>query len=1081
MDDIIDFLPIYPDIDDKNFNTKISEKKEFYDYKLEPYEKFPEKPGDLFNHQKLISRFFSSNTPYDQLLLFHDMGTGKTCTSVACIEQIKEENSTFRGAYIFTKGELLHKNYKHDLILKCTKHIKKKVKESYIEEPKYYNKKTAKGGLSYTKIKEYYNFKTFQTFASSLSNKDDDYIIENYSNYIIVIDEVHNIRKSGYIDDIDDDDDEEKKEEMIKIYNQFHRFLHLIKNCKILLMSGTPMKDTFDEIADIMNLILPLNNQMVIKKYFINKYFDKKNEDDDIGIIYSLKKDNNLINELKSFFKGRVSYLKSMQSSIIKKFIGKNDTWLNKFIVFPVTMGDIQNTGYVNALNIDIKKDNKSSFDYNSTLASLFVFPNGSYGKEGYNKYVDNGRLNTEFTTFIKENGTNHEDMLNQIAKCSTKYAFTIRKILENVKNIKDNRIKGKCIFVYSNKVSYGGTILFALLLNTLFDFSSANSKIINTKAKRYILVKSEEGKNLNADIIKEVFNSSKNIYGEYISVIIGSRILSEGFSLFHIQEEFILTPYWNYSETDQAIARGIRSDSHNLLLNGFEYNHLDALDKHELQDKMNKLNIKSSSSKESNINNIIKNKNYIKESLIKPEIHIYLLTAIPDKKYISIDIKHYKISEIKDINNKIIERVIKESSFDCYFNYNRNRYNDIYNNLRECDYVPCDYKCDDDIKNKIDYSTDQLYYLNEEKNISIKNKILNIFKQKYYLTLNDISQYSETLHINIKYFYLFLFQIINNKEIVYNRLGLECFLYENNNIFYISDSNINNNYLSIYYDENINIQKDFKSLNLLLQDKQLDNNFIETLFKETNIDKIINKILELKVEIVEILLEEIIKNKIENKIENNFADLVFDKFLSKYCLKIDKDNIIYISWLKCNKNKKNNLRALIRKESGDLIWVDGDFSVSATSDTDAIKKLKKFAKLSMKNSIDFFQTYLQNMGEELGYYGFLTYDENKNQKFNIIEIKKHTNKKIEVVKKPKKKTRNKDATVDDLRSVNTGKFCESWSKANLINIIIKAKKTYVNPDPDSDDLSNRKISDLCKIIQETFQKNKLIMNYFKY
>ena len=184
---------------------------------------------------------------------------------------------------------------------------------------------------------------------------------------------------------------------------------------------------------------------------------------------------------------------------------------------------------------------------------------------------------------------------------------------------------------------------------------------------------------------------------------------------------------------------------------------------------------------------------------------------------------------------------------------------------------------------------------------------------------------------------------------------------------------------------------------------------------------------------------------------------------------------------MKCNKNKKNNLRALIRKESGDLIWVDGDFSVSATSDTDAIKKLKKFAKLSMKNSIDFFQTYLQNMGEELGYYGFLTYDENKNQKFNIIEIKKHTNKKIEVVKKPKKKTRNKDATVDDLRSVNTGKFCESWSKANLINIIIKAKKTYVNPDPDSDDLSNRKISDLCKIIQETFQKNKLIMNYFKY
>ena len=1080
MEDIIDFLPIYPDIDDDNFNTKIGQKKELNDYKLEPYEKFPEKPGDLFNHQKLISRFFSSNTPYDQLLLFHDMGTGKTCTSVACIEQIREESSIFKKAFIFTKGELLHKNYKYDLILKCN------------EKNKYFNGRTSKGNLSYAKINKYYNFRTFQTFASYLSDKSDDYIIKNYSNLIIVIDEIHNIRSSGDSEDV-------------KMYQQFHRFLHLIKNCKILLMSGTPMKDTFDEIADIMNLILPLNNQMLTKKDFIDRYFSIEIKDDN-DILYSLNTDTYLINELKSFFKGRVSYLKTMQSSIIKKFIGnKNYNNLNKFIVYPVIMEDNQNKGYNDAYNKDknTDKDDKSSFDTNSTLASLFVFPDGSYGENGYKKYVENNRLSPEFIKFIKKEGSEDDKMLSQINKCSTKYAFTIQKILENVNN--PDHTKRKCMFVYSNKVSNGGTILFALLLN-LFKFSPATSKIINTKQKRYILVKSDDDKNTSSDIIKNVFNSSKNIYGEYISLVIGSRILSEGFSLFHIQDEFILTPYWNYSETDQAIARGIRSDSHNLLLDGFEFNYLNQLDDDEIQNILNKLNIKSSS-KQTNINNIIKNKNYIKQSLNKPQINIYLLAAIPKDKQKSIDIKHYKKSEIKDINNKIIERLIKETSFDCNFNYKRNRYNDTYNNLRECDYKLCEYKCDINTIKRLDYSTDQLYYLNEDKNVLIKNKILEIFKQKYYLTLEDIKLYSKSLNINLKYFIFFLFQFIDNKEIIYNKFGLKSYLYLDNNIFYISDSNINNNYLSIYYNENINIQKDYKTLNLI-ENKQLDSNFIENLFKETNLELILNKILQLKAEIVEILLEQIILSKLSG-IENSFAELVFNNFLYKYCLEItDNDNILYISWLQCNKHKKDNIRTLIKTKNNNLKWVDYSDSISKEVPK---PDFKKRIEIYMKSSMKIFQEHLKTFEDEIGYYGFLTYDENKNEKFNIIKRNELKNKKIEAVKKPKTKSKKKDKhETIDLRNINTGKLCLSWEVLELIKIIIlletpindtELNKINVNDLPDKinkfinsnsitdeEDIkkllywyNNFKRNELCDIILNGFQENNLIFYYFKY
>ena len=60
-----------------------------------------------------------------------------------------------------------------------------------------------------------------------------------------------------------------------------------------------------------------------------------------------------------------------------------------------------------------------------------------------------------------------------------------------------------------------------------------------------------------------KLFNKPNNIYGEYIQVILGSRVISEGFSISHIQKVHIATGHWNYSETDQAIARSFREFSH--------------------------------------------------------------------------------------------------------------------------------------------------------------------------------------------------------------------------------------------------------------------------------------------------------------------------------------------------------------------------------------------------------------------------------------------------------------------------------------------------------------------------------------
>jgi hypothetical protein len=80
---IENFFPKFPNIFnfendvlnpyDEDFNNVIVTKKEFEILKLDKYEKLGVSKGEQYNHQKIISRFLSSVTPYNELLLFHEM------------------------------------------------------------------------------------------------------------------------------------------------------------------------------------------------------------------------------------------------------------------------------------------------------------------------------------------------------------------------------------------------------------------------------------------------------------------------------------------------------------------------------------------------------------------------------------------------------------------------------------------------------------------------------------------------------------------------------------------------------------------------------------------------------------------------------------------------------------------------------------------------------------------------------------------------------------------------------------------------------------------------------------------------
>lgn len=664
--------------------------------------------------------------------------TGKSCAAIGAIEQMKNAGG-YRGALYLNKGDDKIAVFKKELIEKCTdgRYIppEGEVKLTALEQIHRRNKA----------VGSFYQFNTFETFAKKIRDiPNDDILRAKYSNYIIVIDEIHNIRMKS-------------KTDGLNVYTQFYRFLHVVKDSKILLLSGTPMKDTVDEIASVMNLILPISDQLPTGKKFITDFFTKDLTKD----VYRLipKK----IPHLKRAFKGRVSYLRSMQSNVTKVFIGRHMGTLKYLKVVPEIMSKFQSGIYQTAYNSDKSKSTSTTTIEDIALrqggiysksrqASLFVFPDKSVGSEGFKKYITKTRktsiirgerlasfsMNQELKRELS--GSTQEEKLDKLRKYSSIYAASIETIL-------DAQNHGKCIFIYNEWVEGSGLILFGLILE-LFGFKKASgNENPDSHAPRYASLTGETTSTKEITLLVERFNSPDNIHGKIINIIIGSRKISEGYSFKNIQVEDIQTPWYNYSEISQAIARGYRLGSHNDL---------------------------------------------ISSGVTNPEVEIYQRVAVPDHVLdqpapSGIDLYMYEISENKDISIKGVERVIKESSFDCALTYNRNLVSGK-DGKRDCEYMDCNYKCDGIGSMQVrdlDVTTYQLYYALQQVDNIIAN-LTNMFGSVFVIDFDSISS---TIRGGNFVLLTALYKMINENIPVINKYGFVSYLKESNNIYFLVDS----------------------------------------------------------------------------------------------------------------------------------------------------------------------------------------------------------------------------------------------------------------------------------------------------
>ena len=292
------FQFLYPEINDPNFNIKIAKHKEFnetkYDgstYDIEEHaKKLCNTEFELTPHQLFVKNFLSMQTPYNCLLLYHGLGTGKTCSSIGIAEEMRAymQQIGITQQILVIASPNVQENYKLQLFddrkLKLENGLWKLntcIGEALMKEVNPTNIVGVPKDRIIAEINsiihKYYRFMGYGELAnyikrvmqlpeggqfkiSEIKELKIKKIKKYFDNRLIIIDEVHNIRIS------------EDNKEQSKTASLLMEVAKYSSNLRLLMLSATPMYNSHKEIIWLTNLINTVDKNSTIRE---SDVFDK--------------------------------------------------------------------------------------------------------------------------------------------------------------------------------------------------------------------------------------------------------------------------------------------------------------------------------------------------------------------------------------------------------------------------------------------------------------------------------------------------------------------------------------------------------------------------------------------------------------------------------------------------------------------------------------------------------------------------------------------------------------------------------------------------------------------------------------
>jgi hypothetical protein len=269
----------------------------------------------LLTHQKIVRDYLNLYTPYRGLLLYHGLGSGKTCTSIAIAEGMKDSKrviimtpASLRANYIEELkkcGDLLYKRNQYwewistvenqealktiSVLLNLPQEYIRRHGGAFfinVKKPSNYSdlsdtdKKVLEEQLN-EMIRQKYTFINYNGLRSTrLAEMTSNYTRNIFDNSVVIIDEAHNLisrivnkikkekgltgeeKKKRKEADGKEGKEEKKEEENIfgeqtplNLATKLYYMLLRAKNARVILLTGTPVINYPNEFAILFNIL----------------------------------------------------------------------------------------------------------------------------------------------------------------------------------------------------------------------------------------------------------------------------------------------------------------------------------------------------------------------------------------------------------------------------------------------------------------------------------------------------------------------------------------------------------------------------------------------------------------------------------------------------------------------------------------------------------------------------------------------------------------------------------------------------------------------------------------------------------
>ena len=550
----------------------------------------------LTNNQRFLTKLISPDTENRAVLLFHGVGVGKTCSAV----QIATNFSSFyTNKALVILPSSLEGNFRKELFNVDKLDFERRRYEScygarYLERiPGWYNMSPVQltkevNGM----INEQFEFFGFIRVVNMImkihieANKNNSTKkdaenevatrIQNvFSNRVIVIDEVHNIRMGS------DNKNEDKTKKQFPL--AMKKLIKHAKGIRLVLLSATPMFNDVEEINWLMEIMfkcdkVPYDYQPV--------EFNTKNQ------LTSESK-----NTLQYFARNYVSFMRGQDPNTFPdRLENEGDNVLRKhprtdisglreiepitsFQLTLSTLAGAQRKAYTELIANNSYGKNIKKLEQISNI--LYPFEDDfKYGKDGFSNFFEQS-MTSKKQAVLKY----REGVPKFTEKFLSKHACKLHTILQHIQ-------KAEGIVMVFSFYIYSGLLPLALALEhagyTKYGGSLLKEGAPKTSKGSYIILTAKE--EYSPDNNKQIreLNSPENKDGDKIKIVLVGQVGSEGVDLQCVREVHIMEPWYHMNKIEQIVGRAVRFKSHERLppekRNATIYRHVALFDKRDTE-----------------------------------------------------------------------------------------------------------------------------------------------------------------------------------------------------------------------------------------------------------------------------------------------------------------------------------------------------------------------------------------------------------------------------------------------------------------------------------------------------------------